>query len=466
MPSPSSSSVTLIPYSSGAHLSPDFAQLLIAATQGGHAAQDYLAAFMSDQSDLHGLVQLLQLENPPWINGTLADGTPAVMMRSGNAFVAIASSTIAPADLDKLNLNDANYTTMLDVTFGTFNVSTVNKIAAAVFDSTVGDLIREASAEFVKALLGRLTAAIGRCFSGAAGEAQLINGQGQAAPEVQIEMQELLEREIPFNQIQITVEFDFRWMDALESAGRGFVTLIGWAASFAIAFFAIEFLLDTIFKTFNVVVNVVNITDQTLQTTLQYAYNIQDPTLGASNANLLLPVFPAGSTPFNNLPTDAPLVHYGTFVLQNDSELKGLGLLMAIANVTPQTASPLQNAILTVDVPYVSDNSMSVWFNETSSDWSSLYEAQEGVNRVLASSVKLGNTHTAYLSTNALQGAAQEQYIVNLVIADDALYAQYQAYAAQTATAGAATTTRPAIFRDGAGSAAAAGYPLASFLAA
>jgi hypothetical protein len=437
------SQVSFKPFSSGARFSPQFAQTIANATKGGAPTQAYLQQYANDQNDMQGLIAQFQSPNPGWINGTLADGTPATFLRSGNAFVAIATTPLTAAEVQTLDLSGATYSQCVHVLFGTSNASTISKIAVYTFDAAAGALIAAAVNPFISAVINRLKDGL-TSWAARMNNANRVNGEGEADPEAEQDVENSLDGPLDFENVEFDINLDFTAMDGLALVGSGILTLLGWALVFAIVFFALEYLTSLLFKTFNVVVNVFNITDQSLSTTVNYTYNIENTQPGTTNQNVLYPVNDVGPSPFSNFTPTDPVVNYGTFVFTNDTGLEGLGVLMAVGNCTKNTTSTLKNAMLTVDVTWAFDNSISAWFNETSTDWETLYDNQEGVNRVLSLTSSAGN-YTAYMSTNALQGATNEQYVVNAVIADNSLYSNFLQYANSVGNQAAAAAQSGAV---------------------
>ncbi len=428
----SSNSVKLMLFKSGNHMSRDLAKTLVQTLEGGDPTQQLLNKLSDDSSDLRGLIDNIK-DKKKWISGKLPDGTPAIFNRNGSAMCAIATTEMDAETRDKLNLKDAQYTRIANVYFGSPSFTTTQEIGLVVFDAAAATAITKAVNPFISKIIGRLQAGlealVTRIFAAEVAQGEVVIGE-----EIEVVVQGEIEQTIEIEEIAETfvIEIDTSIVEgSLILIGRGLLSLIGWVALALIVYFAVKWITDILFRKYNSVLFVVNVTDQNLLPTLQYLDNIPSQKVGDSSKQTLWAISSVEQSPFKDFNPDDPVVSTAMYSFYNHNKiLEGLGYLIEFKNVTKDTTSSLQNMMATVDIPRISDNSISVWFNENSTDYKALYKAKEGCNKKLQVEASLGD-YTATLTINALSGAKDNQYMSVLTIADKENFQDFKDYADQ-----------------------------------
>lgn len=413
-------------------MSPDMAKTLIQTLEGGDPTQQLLNKLSDDSSDLRGLIDSIK-EQRGWISGELSDGSPAMYNRNGSAMCAIATTEMDAETREKLSLKDAQYTRIVNISFGSPSFTTVQEIGIVVFDAAAATAITKAVNPFISQIIGRLQAGletlVNRIFAAEVAQAEVV-----IAEETELLVQQEIGQTIEIEEIAETfvIEIDTSIVEgSLILIGRGLLSLIGWVALALIVYFTVKWIGNIIFRKYNSVLFVVNVTDQALLPTVQYLDNISSQKIGESSKQTLFGISSVEQSPFRDFKPNDPVISTAMYSFYNDSTfLEGLGYLIEIKNVTKDTTSSLQNVMVTVDVPRISDNSISVWFNEKSTDYKTLYKTQEGRNKKLKVETSLGD-YSATLSMNALSGGKDNQYISVLTIADKEKFQDFKDYAGQ-----------------------------------
>jgi hypothetical protein len=174
--------------------------------------------------------------------------------------------------------------------------------------------------------------------------------------------------------------------------------------------------------------DIINVTESDLEVSFPYLYNLKDADKSGDDARTLHAVQEGAEVQVpgvGDVTTEDILLAKAECLFSNKSEfLKGIGYLIKLDHPDGQDKNNLKNVIATIDIPRLEKNSIATWFNESSTDYESLFNSKDGVNNETKIEMNSGD-YRSILTMSALSGADKNTYYSVLLVVNTKRYSNY-----------------------------------------
>lgn len=429
------------------------AMLKASRDSGGDATKSLNELFTKTHAGIGQMMKSIQQNDHQWVNLDVA-GSPAAYFRLGNQICTIRTLEADTQLLNALSLKDAATTHQIVVEFNpstgvTFTQKFVLSLAAAPGGFAADVLMKYAAKRVVKyvqdKIAKRAATALSKVIADAgnspSGNIELTrtNPEPPAAepldidPEVMSlndiyrdvsEEQRLLEpREGGLSDdalLDIVIEDAPEVTTTLAQIGTRLLTLAEFGAYlviFALVTYAIESAIEKLFKSYKMILTIINLSDLPLSIDVVHKHNLTDisPPL---KSQVLTPVLEAGqsdpNSPFGGKLTNSE-VSFGTYGIGSDSNiLQGIGVVLKLTNVG-EDQSQLQSIVAGFDIGRWTDNRVKLLTNKPDIDFGSFYDTMNDEPIALRRETNIGD-YKIIATFDALSDAENDSYNATLII--------------------------------------------------
>ena len=396
-------------------------KLIQKAVSGGSGTEDYFNFMLKNRKKVGDLVKhVSDNDERAWVDGKDRDGNPIRYANINDSYISLSTSpslgkkalnTLAEQNVDVSKAKfSAGITIRIDSGEG---LTLVQELAIIGLDLVITDkLIMPLLTKLVQKLTPLLTNVFRKGVNEGVDNARI---EGENSTVEPLEIAEGL----PPIEVKVSTS------SKLLRFGKGFGS---FAVSCAIAYVIGLLIEKVVLRKYIHYMDIINVTESDLEVSFPYLYNLQDADKSGDDARTLHAVQEGAEVKLpgvGDVTTEDILLAKAECLFSNKSEfLKGIGYLIKLAHPDGQDKNNLKNVIATIDIPRLEKNSIATWFNESSTDYESLFNSKDGVNKETKIEMNSGD-YRSILTMSALSGADNNTYYSVLLVVNTKRYSNY-----------------------------------------